>query len=191
VRLGTVSLHWHFIFVCPQREFEYCFLTLILFYLYCFVYMQCEIGYCFLTLEYSNSRCGQTNIKCQCKETEPNLTLHIEKTICLYVMLDWVLFSYIDGVFSTFQSSRKDIVQRHATLLWPQCGDTISCLKQARYRHFQRNGELNQILRRQTFRFHDGSKVPAVTITVFLTIQELKLKVSIKKNHANIFINCI
>ena len=40
------------------------------------------------------------------------------------------------------------------------------------YRHFQRNGGLNQILRRQTSRFHYGSKVPAVTITVFLTILE-------------------
>ena len=39
-------------------------------------------------------------------------------------------------------------------------------------RHFQRNGGLNQILRRQTSRFHYGSKVPAVTITVFITILE-------------------
>jgi hypothetical protein len=30
-----------------------------------------------------------------------------------------------------------------------------------------RNGGLNQILRRQTSRSHNGSKVPAVTITVF------------------------
>ena len=35
------------------------------------------------------------------------------------------------------------------------------------YRHFERNGGLNQILRRQTLRSHYGSKVPAVTITVF------------------------
>ena len=35
------------------------------------------------------------------------------------------------------------------------------------YRHFERNGGLNQILRRQTSRSHYGSKVPAVTITVF------------------------
>ena len=40
------------------------------------------------------------------------------------------------------------------------------------YRHFQRNGGLNQILRRQTPRFHYGSKVPAVTITVCITILE-------------------
>ena len=32
------------------------------------------------------------------------------------------------------------------------------------YMHFQRNGRLNQILRRQTSLFHYGSKVPAVTI---------------------------
>ena len=32
-----------------------------------------------------------------------------------------------------------------------------------------RNGGLNRILRRQTSRFHYGSKVPAVTITVFHT----------------------
>ena len=38
------------------------------------------------------------------------------------------------------------------------------------YRHFQRNGGLNQILRRQTSRFHYGSKVPLVTVTAFLTI---------------------
>ena len=35
------------------------------------------------------------------------------------------------------------------------------------YRHFYRNGGLNQILKRQTSRSHYGSKVPAVTITVF------------------------
>jgi len=40
------------------------------------------------------------------------------------------------------------------------------------YRHFQRNGGLNHILRRQTSRFHYGSKVQAVTITVFITILE-------------------
>jgi hypothetical protein len=34
------------------------------------------------------------------------------------------------------------------------------------YRHFQRNGGLNQILWRQTSRFHYGSMVPAVTITI-------------------------
>jgi hypothetical protein len=38
------------------------------------------------------------------------------------------------------------------------------------YRHFQINGGLNQILRRQTSRFHYGKKVPVVTITAFLTI---------------------
>ena len=38
------------------------------------------------------------------------------------------------------------------------------------YRHFQRNGGLNQILRRQTSRFHYSLKVPVVTITAFLTI---------------------
>ena len=31
---------------------------------------------------------------------------------------------------------------------------------------------MNQILKRQTSRFHYGSKVPAVTITVFITILE-------------------
>jgi hypothetical protein len=31
---------------------------------------------------------------------------------------------------------------------------------------------LNQILKRQTSRFHYGSKVPAVTIAVFITILE-------------------
>ena len=40
------------------------------------------------------------------------------------------------------------------------------------YRHFLRNGGLNQILKRQTSRFHYGSKVLAVTITVFITILE-------------------
>jgi hypothetical protein len=35
------------------------------------------------------------------------------------------------------------------------------------YRHFKRNGGLNQILRRQTSRSHYGSKVPAVTLIVF------------------------
>jgi hypothetical protein len=33
-------------------------------------------------------------------------------------------------------------------------------------------GGLNQILKPQTSRFHYGSKVPAVTITVFITILE-------------------
>jgi hypothetical protein len=40
------------------------------------------------------------------------------------------------------------------------------------YSHFQRNGGLNQILRRQTSCFHYSSKVPAVTITAFITILE-------------------
>ena len=40
------------------------------------------------------------------------------------------------------------------------------------YRHFKRNGGLNQILKRQTSPFHYGSKSPAVTITVFITILE-------------------
>ena len=35
------------------------------------------------------------------------------------------------------------------------------------YRHLQRNGGLNQTSRRQTSRSHYGSKVPAVTVTVF------------------------
>jgi hypothetical protein len=33
-------------------------------------------------------------------------------------------------------------------------------------------GGLNQILKRQTSRFHYGAKVPAVVITVFITILE-------------------
>ena len=36
------------------------------------------------------------------------------------------------------------------------------------YSHFWRNGGLNQILKRQTSRFHYGSKVPAVTTAVFI-----------------------
>jgi hypothetical protein len=40
------------------------------------------------------------------------------------------------------------------------------------YRHFERNGGLNQILKRKISRFHYGSKVPVVTITVFITILE-------------------
>jgi hypothetical protein len=38
------------------------------------------------------------------------------------------------------------------------------------YRHFQRNGGLNHILRRHTSHFHYGEKVPVVTMTAFLTI---------------------
>jgi hypothetical protein len=38
------------------------------------------------------------------------------------------------------------------------------------YRHFLRNGGLNQILKCQISRFHYGSKVLAVTITVCITI---------------------
>jgi hypothetical protein len=40
------------------------------------------------------------------------------------------------------------------------------------HRHFQRNGGLNQILRRQTSRFHYGSDIPAATIAVFIAILE-------------------
>ena len=40
------------------------------------------------------------------------------------------------------------------------------------YMHFQRNGGLTKILRRQTSRFHYGSEVPVVTITAFMTILE-------------------
>ena len=38
------------------------------------------------------------------------------------------------------------------------------------YWHFQRNGGLKQIVRRQASRFHYGLKVSVVTITAFLTI---------------------
>ena len=38
------------------------------------------------------------------------------------------------------------------------------------YSHFERNGGLNQVLRRQTARLHYGYKVPVVTIRTFLTI---------------------
>ena len=43
------------------------------------------------------------------------------------------------------------------------------------YRHFQRNGGLNQILRRQTSRFHYGSKVPVVTITAFIIYSRVNM----------------
>jgi hypothetical protein len=39
---------------------------------------------------------------------------------------------------------------------------------------------LNQILKRQTSRFHYGSKVPAVTIAVFITILEQIGKIVVK-----------
>jgi hypothetical protein len=39
------------------------------------------------------------------------------------------------------------------------------------YRHFKRNGGLNQILKRQTSRSHYGSKVTAVTIFTVVTTQ--------------------
>jgi hypothetical protein len=39
---------------------------------------------------------------------------------------------------------------------------------------------LNQILKRQTSRFHHGSKVPAVTITVFITTLEQIGKIVVK-----------
>jgi hypothetical protein len=48
------------------------------------------------------------------------------------------------------------------------------------YRHFYRNGGLNQMLKRQTSRFHYGSKVPAVTITVFITILKKIGKIVVK-----------
>ena len=38
------------------------------------------------------------------------------------------------------------------------------------YSYFERNGGLNQVLRRQTSRLHYGYKVPVVTIRKFLTI---------------------
>jgi hypothetical protein len=55
------------------------------------------------------------------------------------------------------------------------------------YRHFQRNGGLNQILKRQTSRFHYGSKIPAVTITVFITILEQNSGQSSEANVKNNF----
>jgi hypothetical protein len=50
------------------------------------------------------------------------------------------------------------------------------------YRHFQRNGGLNQILRRQTSCFYYGSKVPVVTITAFITILEQNRKNSSQRS---------
>jgi hypothetical protein len=43
----------------------------------------------------------------------------------------------------------------------------IRSLKKFIFRYQDLDGGLNQILKRQTSRSHDGSKVPAVTITVF------------------------
>jgi hypothetical protein len=51
------------------------------------------------------------------------------------------------------------------------------------YRHFLRNGGLNQILKRQTSPFYYGSKFPAVTITVFITILEQNRQNSCQKQH--------
>ena len=50
------------------------------------------------------------------------------------------------------------------------------------YRHFQRNGGLNQILRHQTSHFHYGSKVPAVTITEFTTILKQNMQNSSQRS---------
>jgi hypothetical protein len=50
------------------------------------------------------------------------------------------------------------------------------------YRHFKRNGGLNQILRRQTSRSHYGSKVPAVTVTIFKYRNQIGKIVVIKFN---------
>jgi hypothetical protein len=46
-------------------------------------------------------------------------------------------------------------------------GDKESYYIQLSSKSTQRNGGLNQILTRQTSRSHYGSKVPAVTVTVF------------------------
>jgi hypothetical protein len=54
---------------------------------------------------------------------------------------------------------------------WVKYGTHVWC-SLTWYRHFKRNGGLNKILKRQTSPFHYGSKFPAVTITVFITIPQ-------------------
>jgi hypothetical protein len=51
----------------------------------------------------------------------------------------------------------------------PETGTTVMTLTWDR--NFERNGGLNHILKRQTSRSHYGSKVPAVTITVFKIVR--------------------
>ena len=64
----------------------------------------------------------------------------------------------IKSIYTDKISQQQENCENVMTLTW--------------YRHFLRNGGLNQILKRQSSRFHYGSKVPAITISVFITILE-------------------
>jgi hypothetical protein len=48
-------------------------------------------------------------------------------------------------------------------------------------RHFQRNGGLNQILKRQTSRFHYGSKLLAKAIPLFSKVNALPIPMDIRR----------
>jgi hypothetical protein len=78
--------------------------------------------------------------------------------------------NYIQVIIITLQYKRND---------WCLCLRTrAECLG------LNRNGGLNQILKPQTSRFHYGSKVPVITITVFITILN-------STQHANVESLCV
>ena len=68
------------------------------------------------------------------------------------------------------QSSKRKVYKQTKSVNNRKTVKTVMTLTW--YRHFERYGGLNQILKRQTSHFHYGSKVPAVTMTVFITILE-------------------
>jgi hypothetical protein len=79
-----------------------------------------------------------------------------------------VFGNFVITLIWTFMEAKLISQQTDKISQQPENGKTAMAL--AWNRHFQRNGGLNQILQRQTSRFHYGWKVPVVTITSFLTI---------------------
>jgi hypothetical protein len=110
----------------------------------------------------------QSNYHTITTTTVPNTSLHVSvpdecysrKAPCLLIHIS-ILIRVITKLPNSEQSSKgkvktKSVNNRNTgkpvmTLTW--------------YRHFQRNGRLNQILKRQTSRFHFGSKVHFVLIS--------------------------
>ena len=114
--------------------------------------------------------CGQFDVIVQTRKAasgfleDENISMlsqsvfHFVKKKLWSVQLKDVLLKHIRVItkLPNTEQSSKGKGKTHKSLTW--------------YRHFQRNGRLNQILRCQTSRFHYGWKVPVVTITTFLTI---------------------
>jgi hypothetical protein len=92
--------------------------------------------------------------------------LHSNKSKLLGVSLFSLTIRVMTQVLNSEQSN-KGKVKTHKYINKQNQSTMENCEN-----HNDPDPDLDQILKRQTSRFHYGSKVPVVTITVFITILE-------------------